>query len=141
GGVVRLAVRAERFFGCSVGPRQWWGVGLTASGLILLGLTLPASTGAHSGFSLAGMIGFEGALVGIGGLLILGPRMGGAEHHHGLMLGAASGVLFGVSDIAIKAITGLVGTAGAMAFLSPWFAVTVVASVVAFYASARGLQV
>ena len=93
----------------------------------------------RSGYSR--MLGFEGALVGIGALLILGPRMGGEEHHHGLMLGAASGVLFGVSDIAIKAITGLVGSAGAMAFVSPWFAITVIASVVAFYASARGLQV
>jgi multidrug transporter EmrE-like cation transporter len=142
GGVVLLAIMAERFFGCSVGPRQWAGVGLTAAGLILLGVTLPASAhGAHSAYSVSAMIAFEGGLVGIGALLILGPRLGGQAHHHGVMLGAASGVLFGVSDIAIKAITGLVGTEGAMAFISPWFAITLIASVVAFYASARGLQV
>jgi multidrug transporter EmrE-like cation transporter len=142
GGVVLLAVMAERFFGCDVGPRQWWGVGLTAAGLVLLGVTLPASShGAHSAYSVSAMIAFEGGLVGVGALLILGPRFGGAERHHGLMLGAASGVLFGVSDIAIKAITGLVGSAGIMAFATPWFAITLIASVVAFYASARGLQV
>ena len=67
------------------------------------------------------MIAFEGALVGVGGLLIMGKRLGGPAHHHGVMLGAAAGVLFGVSDIAIKAITGIVGDAGVMAgLLSPW---------------------
>ena len=46
----------------------------------------------------------------------------------------------GVSDVAIKAITGLIGGAGGLAGLGPWIAVAVVASVAAFYASARGLQ-
>jgi hypothetical protein len=56
-----------------------------------------------------------------------------------MLLGAAAGVLFGVSDVAIKALTGLDG--GVMAILlSPWLAITIIASVVAFYASARGLQ-
>src|SRR3954465_11434038 len=32
GGLVSLPVRAERFFGFSVGRRQWIGVGLTAVG-------------------------------------------------------------------------------------------------------------
>ncbi len=41
GGVVLLAVMAERLFGFSVGPRQWLGVGLTAVGLCLLVITLP----------------------------------------------------------------------------------------------------
>src|SRR5436190_12123290 len=59
GGVVLVAVMAERLFGYSVGPRQWMGVGLTAAGLVLLGVTLPATGGAHSQYSLAGMISFE----------------------------------------------------------------------------------
>ena len=37
----------------------------------------------------------------------MGPRMGGRVEHHGVMLGAASGILFGVSDTAIKALTGI----------------------------------
>ena len=41
GGLVFLTVLAERFFGCSVGTRQWAGVGLTALGLVLLAVTLP----------------------------------------------------------------------------------------------------
>src|SRR3954451_20226277 len=54
-GVVILAVLAERLFGFEVGRRQWLGVGMTALGLMLLVLTLPAHSGAHSSFSTAGM--------------------------------------------------------------------------------------
>jgi drug/metabolite transporter (DMT)-like permease len=137
-GVVILAVLAERIFGCQVGPRQWVGVAMTALGLLLLVMTLPATHGAHSAYSLAGMVSFEGGMLAIGALLIGGKHIGAPDHHHGAMLGAAAGVLFGVSDVAIKALTGAHGVLGVMT--SPWLAVTVLASVVAFYASARGLQ-
>jgi drug/metabolite transporter (DMT)-like permease len=140
-GVVFIAVMADRLFGFQVGRRQWLGLFLTAAGLVLLGLTLPAMHGAHSHFSNAAMISFEAGLFGIGGLLLMGPRMGGPVEHHGMMLGAASGVLFGVSDTAIKALTGITSAHGFMGLLlSPWLAVAVIASIVAFFASARGLQ-
>jgi drug/metabolite transporter (DMT)-like permease len=137
-GVVMLAVLAERLFGFEVGRRQWLGVGMTAVGLVLLVITLPAHTGTHSGYSVSGMIAFEGGMVAIGALLVCGPRIGAPDHHHGVMLGAAAGVLFGVSDVAIKALTG-VGGVGEL-LVSPWLAVTILASIVAFYTSARGLQ-
>jgi drug/metabolite transporter (DMT)-like permease len=137
-GVVILAVLAERIFGFEVGRRQWLGVAMTALGLLLLVVTLPAVHGAHSTYSLAGMLAFEGGMLAIGALLISGPRIGAPDHHHGIMLGAAAGVLFGVSDVAIKALTGAGGLVGIVG--SPWLAVTIFASVAAFYASARGLQ-
>jgi drug/metabolite transporter (DMT)-like permease len=139
-GVVVLAVMAERIFGFKVGARQWAGVAMTATGLVLLVVTLPAASGAHSAYSLAGMISFEAGMLVIGALLITGPRIGAPDHHHGVMLGAAAGVLFGVSDVAIKALTGLGGDGIMAVVLSPWLPVTIIASVVAFYASARGLQ-
>jgi drug/metabolite transporter (DMT)-like permease len=139
-GMVLLAVMAERIFGLRIGRRQWIGLGLTAVGLILLGLTLPVAHGADSRFSVPGMISFEAALIGAGTLLIMGPRIGAPREHHGFMLGAAAGILFGVSDIAIKAISGLVGSAGFAGLLTPWLLVCLVASVAAFYASAKGLQ-
>ncbi len=140
-GMVFIAVMAERMFGFEVGRRQWIGLFLTAAGLAMLGLTLPSLHGAHSQFSQAAMISFEAGLFGLGGLLIMGPRMGGPVEHHGVMLGAASGILFGVSDTAIKALTGITGAHGMLALiLSPWLLVAVIASIVAFYASARGLQ-
>jgi drug/metabolite transporter (DMT)-like permease len=137
-GVVMLAVLAERLFGFEVGRRQWIGVAMTALGLMLLVITLPSHSGSHSAYSLAGMLSFEGGMVAIGALLISGPSIGAPDHHHGVMLGAAAGVLFGVSDVAIKALTGLGGLTEIVT--SPWLAFTVIASVVAFYASARGLQ-
>ncbi len=140
GGMVLLAVMAERMFGLRIGSRQWVGLGLTAVGLILLGVTLPVEHGAHSRFSLPGMIAFEAGLIAAGTLLIMGPRIGAPREHHGFMLGAASGILFGVSDVAIKAISGLIASGGPLGILTPWTVVTVAASVAAFYSSAKGLQ-
>jgi hypothetical protein len=108
---------------------------------VLLGVTLPRVHGAQSQFSVPGMIAFEAGFIAVGALLIMGKRIGAPDHHHGVMLGAAAGVLFGVSDVAIKAITGLVGDVGIFsAVLSPWTVVALAASVAAFYASAKGLQ-
>jgi hypothetical protein len=133
-----MAVMADRLFGFKVESRQWWGVGLTAVGLMLLVVTLPQAPGSHSHFSLPAMISFEIGMLCFGGLLITGPRLGAPVHHHGILLGAAAGVLFGVSDVAIKALTGMDGFMSIL--LSPWLGITILASVIAFYASARGLQ-
>jgi drug/metabolite transporter (DMT)-like permease len=139
-GIVMLAIMAERALGVTVGRRQWAGLGMTALGLVLLGVSLPSVHGAQSRFSVPGMIAFEAGLIAVGTLLILGPRIGAPRHQHGVMLGAASGILFGVSDVAIKALTGVFGVHGIVGLASPWLIVTVAASIVAFFASAKGLQ-
>ena len=141
GGLVLLTVLAERYFGFSVGRRQYVGVGLMAIGLILLTLTLPHTGGAHSHYSRVAMAAFESGLLFVGTMLVLSPKFGARHEHHGLFLGCASGILFGVSDVAIKALTGAVGHAGPLGLFSPWLAVALIASIVAFYSSARGLQV
>jgi len=140
GGIVLLAIMAERTLGARIGRRQWAGLGMTALGLVLLGVSLPTVHGAQSKFSVPGMIVFEAVLIGAGTLLILGPRIGAPRHQHGVMLGAASGILFGVSDVAIKALTGMVGSHGLLGLASPWLVITVAASVVAFFSSAKALQ-
>jgi drug/metabolite transporter (DMT)-like permease len=141
GGLVFLAVIAERMFGLNLGKRQWLGVGCTAVGLALLAITLPISgDGAHSGYSVAAMIAFESSLLVIGTLLVMSHKLGVPHEHHGVALGVAAGILFGVSDVAIKALTHGVGTDGAMGLVSPWMAATLISSVLAFYASAGGLQ-
>ena len=48
GGVVLIAIMADRMFGFEVGRRQWWGLALTAIGLILLGITMPQPHGSHA---------------------------------------------------------------------------------------------
>lgn len=141
GGLVLLAVMADRLFGFSVGPRQWCGLAMTGVGLILLGITLPASHGASSSFSVTAMIAFEAGLFGLGALFIMGKRLGGPAEHHGIMLAAAAGILFGVCNIGVKALTGVVGDGGALGIvLSPWTWVALTGSAAAFYASARSLQ-
>jgi drug/metabolite transporter (DMT)-like permease len=139
-GVVLLAVMAERLFGFKVGARQWIGVGLMAIGLALLVVILPQAGGAHSTYSHAGMIAFEAGLLFVAVMLVLSPKLGAPHDHHGVLLGLASGLLFGVSDVAIKALTGEIGTHGAGGLLSPWLITCIAASVIAFFASARGLQ-
>lgn len=140
GGLVFLTVLAERFFGFSLGRRQWLGVGLTAAGLALLAVTLPSTAHTDSRYSLAAMVAFEAGLLAVGLLLVLSHKLGAPHEHHGVLLGTASGILFGVSDVAIKALTGQVGQSGMMGLLSPWLLTCVAASVIAFFASARGLQ-
>jgi drug/metabolite transporter (DMT)-like permease len=140
GGLVFLAVIAERMFGFSLGRRQWAGVVLTALGLMLLALTVQHA--GHQSFSLTALIAFEAGALVIGFLLLVGPRLGAADHHHGVMLGAASGMLIGVSDIAIKAMTNIASSSGvADALLSPWLALAVSMAIISFYSVARGLQI
>lgn len=140
GGLVFLTVLAERFFGFKVGRRQWVGVGLTAVGLSLLAITLPSAGAGHGGYSLTAMVAFESGLLVVGTLLVLSHKFGAPHHHHGVLLGVASGILFGVSDVAIKALTVQIGDVGAVGIVSPWLLTCITASVIAFFASARGLQ-
>ena len=140
GGVAMLAVMADKIFGMRTTPRQWWGLAMMALGLILLGVTMPGADGTHSTFSEPALIAFEMGLFGVGALLIMGPRLGGPAEHHGVMLAAASGILFGVCNVAVKALTGIVGDAGLLGLVSPWLLVAAVGSAAAFYASAKSLQ-
>src|SRR2546423_8239769 len=140
GGLVLLTVLAERFFGFKVGRRQWLGVGFTALGLATLAVTLPGAGGAHSSYSTAGMIAFESGLLVAGCVLVLFPTFGAPREHHGVLLGASAGILFGVSDVALKALTGGVGHEGLAGIVSPWLLTAVLASLISFFACARGLQ-
>ncbi len=137
GGLVFLAVLAERMFGYRLGTRQWLGVILTAAGLMLLAITLPHGGG--NSYSSAALVAFESCALVIGLLLLIGPRFGAGAEHHGVMLGAASGVLIGVSDVAIKAMTNIAAVSGTVdAMLTPWLPLALV--IISFYSVARGLQ-
>ena len=141
GGLVFLAVLAERFFGFDLGRRQWMGIGLVAVSLSLLTLTGGGGGGgANSGYSLAGMIVFEGIAVGVGLLLVFSHLIERIRAQPGVLLGIAAGLGFGISDVAIKAVSGDLDR-GPIGLLSPWSAIVVTAAVFSFYASARSLQI
>jgi drug/metabolite transporter (DMT)-like permease len=140
GGLVFLAVLAERFFGFELGRRQWIGIGLVAVSLSLLTVTGGGGGKAHSGYSLAGMITFEGIAVGVGVILVLSHLIERIPVQRGVLLGIAAGLGFGISDVAIKALSGDLDS-GPSGLLSPWSVVIVTAAVFSFYASARSLQI
>ena len=141
GGLVFVAVFAERFFGFRLGRRQWAGVIITAVGLAVIGLTSGSEDSEPREYVVAALIAVEC------GVLVVGTAVAASSRHRripraaqGLLLGAAAGALFGVSDIAIKFLADDVAS-GVLELISPWTAAALIASVVAFYASARGLQV
>jgi len=138
GGLVFLAVLAERFFGFHLGRRQWAGVTLTAAGLVVIGLT--ASSEGPQRSSLAALIAFESAILAIGIVLVRVSTRRDVEHRgEALLLAIAAGVLFGVSDVAIKYLTHAQGPL--FGLLSPWTLTAVISFVISFYASARSLQI
>jgi drug/metabolite transporter (DMT)-like permease len=142
GGLVFLAVLAERFFGFELGRRQWVGIGLVAVSLSLLTLTGGSGGGgAHSRYSLAGLIVFEGVAVCVGLVLVLSHLVERIPAQRGVLLGIAAGLGFGISDVAIKAVSGDHGSGPVGLLLSPWTLVILTAAVFSFYASARSLQI
>jgi drug/metabolite transporter (DMT)-like permease len=141
GGLVFLAVLAERFFGFELGRRQWIGIGVVAVSLTLLTLTGgDGGGGASSEYSLAGMIIFEGIAICVGLLLVFSHLIERIKAQPGVLLGIAGGLGFGISDVAIKALSGDLDS-GPVGLLSPWSVIIVTAAVFSFYASARSLQI
>ncbi len=138
GGLVFLAVLAERFFGFHLGRRQWAGVVITAVGLAVIGLTATSEGPQRS--SLAALIAVETAILAIGiGLVRISTRRDVMHRGEALLLATAAGVLFGVSDVAIKYLTHAHGPV--FGLLSPWTLTALISFVISFYASARSLQI
>jgi drug/metabolite transporter (DMT)-like permease len=134
-GFVLLAVLAERYFGFSLERRQWVGVSLVALALALLGVTARSHSGSSANYSVAAMLLFEGAAILLGLGFIFSHRFRRARAQRGVLLGAAAGLGFGISDVAIKAVSGNV--AGGM----HWIVLAICAGIASFFASARSLQV
>jgi drug/metabolite transporter (DMT)-like permease len=142
GGLVVLGVVAERFFGFELKRRQWVGIGLTATGLALLALTGEARSGQDSAdYSVAAMLMFEASLAAMGAVLILCCRHERVGASAGILLGLSAGLLFTITHVAVKALTGKIDTSVAEVLLSPYLYVAILGGVVAFFASARSLQI
>jgi drug/metabolite transporter (DMT)-like permease len=138
GGAVTLAVMAQRLFGDPVERRQWFALLLGGAGLVLLVLTVPHFKGSDSGFTVAGMLGFEGGLALIASGLALGHRSERLAGHHKVLLATIAGTLFAIAGVAVKGLTG-VGDISVVV-LAPWVLVTILAGVGAQYATAAALQ-
>ncbi len=138
GGMVFLAVFAERFFGFHLGRRQWAGLTITAVGLAMIALTGISQDARRS--SVPALIAVECAIFVIGaGLVRFSGRSACQERSESLLLATAAGVLFGVSDVAIKYLAHSADLP--LGLVSPWTLIAVMSFVVSFYASARSLQI
>ena len=71
--------------------------------------------------------------------MAISTRAGIAQRREALLLATAAGVLFGVSDVAIKYLTHAKGPL--LGLVSPWTLTAMVSFVISFYASARSLQI
>jgi drug/metabolite transporter (DMT)-like permease len=140
GGLVFLAVLAERYFGFHLGRRQWVGLLVTGVGLAVIAVTGGAHTSAVRHYSLAALISVECGVFALGvALTRISMRGSLGPATQGMLLGVAAGVLFGVSDIALKFLTRALH-GGLDGLVSPWTLTALAASVLAFYTSARALQ-
>jgi drug/metabolite transporter (DMT)-like permease len=142
GGLVVLAVVAERFFGFELERRQWLGLLLTSLGLAMLAVTGESSSGQESAnYSVIAMLVFEAALASIGVALVVSCNRGHTKSHHGILLGLAAGLLFTTTHVAVKALSGKIDTSVGEVLLSPYLYLAITGGVVAFFASARSLQI
>jgi hypothetical protein len=113
-------------------------VTITAAGLALIGLTAKAEGPQRS--SLAALIVVESAILALGiGLVGITARRRLGRRREALLLATAAGVLFGVSDVAIKYLTHAHGPL--LGLVSPWTLTALVSFVISFYACARSLQI
>ena len=138
GGLALLTVVADRVFGHSVTRREWIGVGLTAAGLAVLAGTMHGvAESRHSDYTPATLATYVG-LAGVIGLLVaFGARR---TPSGGPALAVSAGLLWGASDVSIKALSGHLDN-GALGWIHPLALVILVASLVGLAVSARSLQV
>jgi multidrug transporter EmrE-like cation transporter len=142
GGLVVLAVVAERFFGFELERRQWAGLVLTAAGLAMLAVTGEARSGQETAnYSVAAMLVFEAGLAALGVVLFVSCNRGRTRAHHGIQLALAAGLLFTTTHVAVKALSGKIDAGIAEILLSPYLYIAIAGGVVAFFASARSLQI
>jgi drug/metabolite transporter (DMT)-like permease len=137
GGAVTLAVLSQRLFGERIERRQWLALALGGGGLALLAATLPHFHGAHSGFSIAAIVSFEGGLVLLAAGIALAHRAPRLVERRGVLLAVLAGLLFALAGIAIKALT---GGAGGWPLVATLLVLTLGCGALAQYTAVAALQ-
>jgi hypothetical protein len=139
GGLVLLTVVADRLFGFSVTRREWIGVALTAAGLAFLAATLEGTAdSAHNDYQPITLIVYAG--LAFGGGAVVAWRAGDSLRG-GALLGAAAGLMWGASDVSIKALSGRLDEGVVAVLAHPLALFILLASLVGLAVSARSLQV
>ena len=139
GGLVLLTVVADRLFGLDVTRREWVGVALTAAGLAFLAATLDGGgDSAHSDYDGATLAVYAGVAAALG-LAAAGVGRGG--YREGIPLALSAGLLWGASDVSIKALSDHLDADGLLVLAHPLALVILTLSLIGLAVSARSLQV
>jgi hypothetical protein len=139
GGLVLLTVVADRLFGFTVTRREWIGVGLTALGLAFLAATLEGTGhSAHSDYAVATLVIYVSAITALG-LAAAGAARSTVRGD--TMLAISAGLIWGASDVSIKALSGRLDDGLLAVMVHPLAPVILVLSLVGLGISARSLQV
>src|SRR5436190_323406 len=80
-----------------------------------------------------------GFAIAVGALLLLHGTSGTGRRSSGPLLAIAAGLLLGVANVSVKALTGTVPS-DLLSVVSPWTLAALVAGVGAFFGLARGMQ-
>jgi multidrug transporter EmrE-like cation transporter len=138
GGLALLTVVADRVFGHSVTRREWIGVALTAAGLAVLAGTMHGvGESRHSDYDAATLASYVGLAAGMGLAVAFAARR---TPFGGPALAMSAGLLWGASDVSIKALSGHLDN-GPFGWIHPLALVILVASLIGLAVSARSLQV
>ena len=139
GGLVFLTVVADRLFGLEVTRREWVGVALTAAGLAFLAATLDGGgDSAHSDYDTATLTVYAGVAASLGLAAAFAGRDG---HRDGIPLALSAGLLWGASDVSIKALSDHLGDDGILVLINPLAFTIATLSLIGLAVSARSLQV
>ena len=139
GGLVLLTVLADRVFAHEVTRREWIGVALTAAGLAFLAATLDGGADeAHSSYETGTLAIYAGIAIAIAVGAAVAGRGG---YRHGIPLALSAGLLWGASDVSIKALSDHLSDDGALVLLHPLAFLIAALSLVGLTVSARSLQV
>jgi hypothetical protein len=137
GGLVLLTVIADRLFGFTVTRREWIGVALTALGLAFLAATLHGTgDSARNHYESTTLAVYVSCVLALG---VAAGFAGRGAARPGIAFAVSAGLLWGGSDVSIKALSGHLHD-GVAALVHPLALVIVTASLAGMLVSARSLQ-
>jgi hypothetical protein len=138
GGLVLLTVLANSVFDHDVTWREWAGVAMTAAGLAFLAATM-SGTGneAHADFTPVTLAAYVGILAAAGSAAA---AAGWQATRGASLVAAAAGLLWGASDVSIKALSGTLGDRGLLVLVHPLAVVILLLSLYGLLVSTRSLQ-
>jgi drug/metabolite transporter (DMT)-like permease len=137
GGLTLLTVVADRLFGFRVTRREWIGVALTATGLAFLAATMEGTASSrHSDYETTALALYAAAVLAVGiAAAVLDKRLA-----PGIAFAASAGLIWGASDVSIKALSNNVGDGFLGLMTHPLAPVIALLSAVGLTVSAKSLQ-